>query len=155
MANQILVISKNKGLEYLVEVKDILGSAIVLAILVYGLMEVDHFFPFKRLLFSFEKFTDYEVYALPMERYYFYYKDSNGKKAKHYVLIDMASIHSDGKIFVKGFDEEKMEHIRFNVNKMSRMYKDETYTRVWYPKEYFKRMSRYGERIRKGKIPKN
>jgi len=139
----------------LVEVKDILSSVIVLCVLAYGLMEVDHFFPFKRLFFSFEKFIDYEVYELPMERYYFYYKDEKGVKAKHFVQIDMASIHSDGKLYVKGFDEEKMQHIRFDVAKMSRLYKDVTYTRVWYPKEYFKRLSRYGERIRQGQIPKN
>lgn len=138
----------------MVEAKDILAIVILLTVLVYGLLEIDHFFPFRRLFFNFEKYIDYEVYSVPAERYYFYYKDSDGVKAKHYVIIDMVSIHSNGTLYVKGFDENTNEHIRFNVAKMSRLYKDITYTRIWYPKEYFKRYASYGERIRRGKINK-
>ena len=139
----------------MIEVQDILSIIICLGLLTYGLMEIDHWFPFRRLLFHWEKFIDYEIYETPPERFYFYYKDNKGLKAKHFVIIDMVSIHSNGKIYVKGFDESTKEHIRFNVNKMSRLYKDVTYTRIWYPKEFFKRFARYGSRVRKGQIQKN
>ena len=108
---------------------DILISALVLCILVYGLMEVDHFFPVRHKLFNGKGFIDYEVYEVESEGYYFYYRTPNGKREKHYIHIDRISIHTGGEIYLKGYDEENDEHLRFEVNRISKLHKDISFTK--------------------------
>jgi hypothetical protein len=134
------------------EIKELVYTVFFVALILYALIEVDHFFPFRHYLFSRQKFIDYDVFTVLPTKYYFYYKPREGGKQKHYVTIKLVSVHENGKVYIKGYDETTNEHIRFNASRMSRVYKDESYVRVWYPREFFRRLAYDGERIRHGKI---
>ncbi len=76
---------------------DILISALVLCILAYGLMEVDHFFPVRHKFFNGKGFIDYEAYEVESEGYYFYYRTPNGKRENITFILIVSQFIQVGK----------------------------------------------------------